>query len=76
MSERTAGRSVSGVSPALCRERISAPVFAGDTITAQLTVTRVREDKQIITLEGVAKNQRDEVVITGESVVLVEDLTP
>ena len=51
-----------------------APVFAGDTITAELTVTRVREDKQIITLEGVARNQRGEVVITGESVVLVEDL--
>jgi 3-hydroxybutyryl-CoA dehydratase len=53
-----------------------APVFAGDTITAELTVTRVREDKQVITLEGVARNQRGEVVITGESVVLVEDLTP
>ena len=53
-----------------------APVFAGDTITAELTVTRVREDKQIITLEGIAKNQRGEVVITGESVVLVEELTP
>jgi 3-hydroxybutyryl-CoA dehydratase len=56
--------------------RFVAPVFAGDTITAQLTVTRVREDKQIITLEGVARNQRGEVVITGESVVLVEDLAP
>jgi 3-hydroxybutyryl-CoA dehydratase len=51
-----------------------APVYAGDTITATLTVRAVREDKQIITLDGVAKNQRGEVVITGESVVLVEDL--
>src|ERR1043166_78052 len=51
-----------------------APVFAGDTITAELTVTQVREDKQIITLAGVAKKQKGEVVITGESVVLVEDL--
>jgi 3-hydroxybutyryl-CoA dehydratase len=56
--------------------RFVAPVFAGDTITAELTVTRVREDKQIITLEGVARNQQGEVVITGESVVLVEDLRP
>jgi 3-hydroxybutyryl-CoA dehydratase len=56
--------------------RFVAPVFAGDTITAQLTVTRVREDKQIITLEGVAKNQKGEVVIRGESVVLVEELAP
>ena len=56
--------------------RFVAPVFAGDTITALLTVTHVREDKQIITLEGVAKNQKGETVITGESVVLVEGLTP
>jgi 3-hydroxybutyryl-CoA dehydratase len=53
-----------------------APVFAGDTITATLTVRRVREDKQIITLDGVARNQDGDVVITGESVVLVEDLAP
>jgi len=51
-----------------------APVFSGDTITATLTVTRVRQDKQIITLEGTAKNQNGEVVITGESLVLVEEL--
>ena len=53
-----------------------APVFAGDTITALVTVTRVREDKQIVTLDGVARNQRGEVEIKGESVVLVEELTP
>ena len=53
-----------------------APVFAGDTITATLTVRQVREDQQIITLDGVAKNQKGEVVITGESVVLVEGLAP
>ena len=55
--------------------RFVAPVFAGDTITALVTVTRVREDKQIVTLDGVARNQRGEVVIKGESVVLVEELT-
>ena len=53
-----------------------APVFAGDTITATLTVKQVRQDNQIITLEGIAKNQKGEVVITGESVVLVEELAP
>jgi 3-hydroxybutyryl-CoA dehydratase len=56
--------------------RFVAPVFAGDIITATLTVTHVREDKQIIALAGVARNQRGEIVITGESVVLVEGLTP
>ena len=53
-----------------------APVFAGDTITATLTVKQVREDKQIITLDGIATNQKGEVVITGEAVVLVEELDP
>ena len=53
-----------------------APVFSGDTITATLTVRDVRQDKQIIMLDGVARNQKGEVVITGESVVLVEDLAP
>ena len=56
--------------------KFAAPVFAGDTITATLTVRDVRPDKQIITLDGVAKNQKGEVVITGEAVVLVEELAP
>jgi 3-hydroxybutyryl-CoA dehydratase len=47
-----------------------APVFPGDTITARVTVTRVREDKPIVTLETVCTNQRDEPVIRGEAVVL------
>jgi 3-hydroxybutyryl-CoA dehydratase len=53
-----------------------APVFAGDTITATLTVTRIRENKPIITMVGVATNQSGEVVITGESVVMVDTLKP
>lgn len=55
--------------------RFVAPVFAGDTITATLTVTNVRDDKPVITMEGVATNQHGEVVITGESVVLVDELS-
>ena len=48
-----------------------APVYPGDTITARVTVTRVREDKPIVTLETVCTNQHDEPVIRGEAVVLV-----
>jgi 3-hydroxybutyryl-CoA dehydratase len=48
-----------------------APVYPGDTVTARVTVTRVREDKPIVTLETVCTNQRDEPVIRGEAVVLV-----
>lgn len=48
-----------------------APVFPGDTVTARVTVTSIREDKPIIKLETVCSNQRDEVVISGEATVLV-----
>lgn len=48
-----------------------APVYPGDTVTARVTVTKVREDKPIVTLETVCVNQRDETVIKGEAVVLV-----
>ncbi|MBD0370106.1 MAG: MaoC family dehydratase [Pyrinomonadaceae bacterium] len=47
-----------------------APVYPGDTITARVTVTRVREDKPIVTLETICTNQKDEPVIRGEAVVL------
>ena len=48
-----------------------APVYPGDTVTARVTVTKVREDKPIVTLETVCTNQRGESVIKGEAVVLV-----
>jgi 3-hydroxybutyryl-CoA dehydratase len=48
-----------------------APVYPGDTITARVTVAKIREDKPIVTLETVCTNQRDEPVIRGEAVVLV-----
>jgi 3-hydroxybutyryl-CoA dehydratase len=49
-----------------------APVFPNDTITARATVTSVRPDKPIVTLETVCTNQRGETVVTGEALVLVE----
>ena len=49
-----------------------APVYPGDTVTAQVTVVKVREDKPIVTLETLCQNQDGEVVLKGEAVVLVE----
>jgi len=49
-------------------------VRIGDTITATVTVTGRREGRAILTLETVVKNQRDELVLTGEATVLVEPL--
>ncbi|HVF44797.1 MAG TPA: MaoC family dehydratase [Pyrinomonadaceae bacterium] len=51
--------------------RFTAPVFLGDTVTARVTVTNVREDKPVVTLETVCTNQRGERVVEGEAVVLV-----
>jgi 3-hydroxybutyryl-CoA dehydratase len=51
-----------------------APVFIDDTVTATVTVARNREDKPILTLETVCKNQDGEVVLDGEAVLLVPGL--
>ena len=48
-----------------------APVFPGDTVTARVTVSAIREDKPILKLETVCINQHSEVVIRGEATVLV-----
>ena len=53
--------------------RFVAPVYPGDTVTAKVTVTKVREDKPIVTLDTVCLNQHEEVVVKGEAVVLVEE---
>jgi 3-hydroxybutyryl-CoA dehydratase len=51
--------------------RFVAPVYPGDTVTARVTVTNIRDDKPIVTLETICENQRGEVLIKGEAVVLV-----
>jgi 3-hydroxybutyryl-CoA dehydratase len=48
-----------------------APVFLGDTVTARVTVSAIREDKPILKLETICTNQRNEVVIRGEATVLI-----
>ena len=52
-----------------------APVFPGDTVTARATITKIREDKPIITLETVCLNQDDQLVVKGEALVLLENVT-
>ena len=48
-----------------------APVFIGDTITARVTITKIREDKPIITAETICENQDGVVVLEGEAVLFV-----
>lgn len=51
--------------------RFTAPVFIGDTITATATVTHIREDKPIVTLETLCTNQTGEVTLRGEALVML-----
>lgn len=51
--------------------KFTAPVFLGDTVTTTATITNIREDKPIVTLETVCINQKGETTLTGESVVMV-----
>jgi 3-hydroxybutyryl-CoA dehydratase len=48
-----------------------APVFLDDTITATATITHIRQDKPVVTLETVCTNQTGETTLTGEAVVLI-----
>jgi 3-hydroxybutyryl-CoA dehydratase len=51
--------------------RFLAPVYPGDTVTARVTVTKIRDEKPIVTLETTCENQHGELLIKGEAVVLV-----
>ena len=50
-----------------------APVFIGDTVTATATVTHIREDKPIVTLETVCTNQNADTLVKGQAAVMVLD---
>jgi 3-hydroxybutyryl-CoA dehydratase len=52
--------------------KFTAPVYLGDTVTVRATVTNIREDKPIVTLETICTNQNGDTVIKGEAVVLVQ----
>lgn len=48
-----------------------APVFIDDTVTATATVTNIRGDKPIITIETICTNQNGEKVVTGEGKIML-----
>ena len=51
--------------------RFVAPVFLNDTITAEVEVIELREDKRIVKLATTAINQDGKSVITGTATILV-----
>lgn len=54
------------------RLNFRAPVFIGDTITAEVEIISIREDKPIVTLKTTCKNKSGQVVIEGEAVLLAK----
>lgn len=46
-----------------------APVYIGDTITAQVEITDINIEKSIVTLKTICKNQTGEMVIDGSAVL-------
>ena len=51
--------------------KFTAPVFIGDTVTTTATVTAIREDRNIVTMDTTCTNQNGETLVKGESVVMV-----
>ena len=50
--------------------KFKAPVFIGDTITVELEVETMREDKAIVSLKCTCTNQDDKVVAAGTATVI------
>lgn len=48
-----------------------APVFIDDTVTATATVTNIREDKPILTIETVCTKQDGKQVVVGEGKIML-----
>ena len=49
--------------------QFTSPVYLGDELTAIVTVTNLRQDKPIATLETICKNQDGTAVLKGEAVI-------
>lgn len=52
--------------------RFVRPVYPGDTVTATVEVTAYRDDRRMATLRTTCTDQRGEIVLDGEAVVLLD----
>ena len=52
--------------------RFTKPVYPGDTITAVVEIVRYQKEKGLLTLKTECFNQNEELVLTGEAVLLVD----
>ena len=52
--------------------RFTRPVFVDDTINAMVEVTAIDAERRRVTLNTTCTNQRDEQLLTGEALVLID----
>jgi 3-hydroxybutyryl-CoA dehydratase len=50
------------------------PIFINDTVTTIVEILHIRDDKPIATLKNTIVNQNGEVVLEGESLVLLPEM--
>jgi 3-hydroxybutyryl-CoA dehydratase len=69
------GNEFSGMSVVYLSQtlKFTAPVFIDETVTATATVTAIREDKPIVTVETVCTKPDGEIVVKGEAAIMVLD---
>lgn len=51
--------------------KFTAPVYIGDTVTTTATVSNIREDKNILTIDTICTKQNGETVVKGEAVIML-----
>jgi acyl dehydratase len=47
------------------------PVFIDDTVTIEISITGLRKEKGIATVETIAKKQTGEIVVKGEAIIMM-----
>lgn len=47
------------------------PVYIDDTITIEVTITGIRKEKGIATVDTIAKKQNGDIVVKGEAVIMM-----
>lgn len=55
--------------------RFTRPVRIGDTVTARIEVIELFPEKKRVRLATSCRNQKDEVVLDGEAMVLMQDVS-
>lgn len=69
------GMKLPGVNTVYLSQNLNflAPVKIGDTVTAQVKVMEKKDQKKIVRLQTIVKNQHDEIVINGEATVMKKE---